>query len=223
MSTSYDREILYSIVIPYAHRPDLFWNTLLSYRHWYKDRHDYEVVVVEDPFNAENEEYHADLFEVLKNYEDLPLVVPDTTDVFRDAAPSSLINCGVCVCRGTRVIITCPECIHLNDALSLFDVHFKDNPNSYAAGSCLCIKSKPRMTVFDPTDYEQTSWYQHSRHRNVLFPFCSCLPVSEYWRIGGYCEKFRTGGGYDDNDFIDRLRLAGIPLVALDSVFTAHQ
>jgi len=45
----------YSFIIPFFKRSKEFWNTLLSYRHWYGARNDIEIIVIEDGANAKDE------------------------------------------------------------------------------------------------------------------------------------------------------------------------
>jgi hypothetical protein len=50
------------------------------------------------------------------------------------------------------------------------------------------------------------AWYQHSSLRPTDLNFLSVIPRGLYWNIGGFCERFRKGTGYDDLNFRDRVK-----------------
>ena len=62
--------IKYSIILPYYNRPE-FKSALLSFKHHYVGRNDYEVIIVEDIKNEMNIEYHDVLVDIIHEFESL--------------------------------------------------------------------------------------------------------------------------------------------------------
>lgn len=58
-----------------------------------------------------------------------------------------------------------------------------------------------------PWSNELGAWYQHSTLKPSDLNFLSVIPWSLYEQIGGFCERFRGGTGYDDLNFRDRVKL----------------
>jgi glycosyltransferase involved in cell wall biosynthesis len=57
-----------------------------------------------------------------------------------------------------------------------------------------------------PWSNEFGAWYQHSILKPSDLNFLSVIPRSLYQQIGGFCERFRGGTGYDDLNFRDRVK-----------------
>ena len=57
-----------------------------------------------------------------------------------------------------------------------------------------------------PWSNELGAWYQHSSLKPSDLNFLSVIPRSLYQQLGGFCERFRSGTGYDDLNFRDRVK-----------------
>lgn len=65
---------------------------------------------------------------------------------------------------------------------------------------------KPGEDSKKPWSNSVGAWYHHSRLKPSDLNFLSVMQRSDYIEIGGFCERFRGGTGYDDVEFLDRAR-----------------
>lgn len=214
--------IKYSIVFPYIFRSGQLYNTLMSFAHHYHDRNDYEVVIVEDVKNKENEEEHNLLLEVIDTFKnDIKIKLIESN--FKGINPAPLFNLGVKHSEGEYIVITNPEGFHYVNILKGLDSYFS-KMDCYVVCSCLNVTGyemfAPEFTGFK---FEPHSWYQHSKNRNAMFHFCSSLSKENYLKIGGFDERFANGYCYDDDDFRETVKRNNIPFVVDDLLLTFHQ
>ncbi len=109
-------------------------------------------------------------------------------------------------------VITNPECRHDADILAGLDAIFAANGNAYVVCSCESLDSKGRHFM----------WYQHSQRRNCCYHFCTALTRENWHRVGGFDERYADGIAYDDNDFRESVRAAGLQFVVRDDLKTTH-
>lgn len=214
----------YSIVMPYTHRPNQTYNTMLLNRHWYGERDDLEILVVEDYRNAADQEKHEALLAVLQQFPELDIrhiINPD--EVLWTACSS--YNLGAREACGKFLVLTCPECMHVVDNLSDMDGgYLKWSEDRYNVWSCLSVTHSGRYT--DPMDWEQETgsvWYQHSRFNNRCLNFATCMLKEQYLELGGFNEEYSNGFAFADNEFINTIRKAGIEVSASDTARVFHQ
>jgi len=218
----------YSIVFPYYKRSSQLHNSLISFQHHYKDRNDYEVIVVEDIKNYNNAEEHEKLLKVLKFYTqnadkvvNIKLIKSSFENCYN---PAPLFNLGVKNASGEYLIITNPEIFHKDNILSACDDILSKYDDHYIVFSCLNVDEYPKsVSDFDEFTFKPKMWYQHLKYRNALFHFCSCLSKRQYEEIGGFDEIYSLGIAYDDDDFRETINKAGIQFIATDSFLTLHQ
>jgi len=201
----------YSILMPYYDRADQLASTLQSFERLYGGRDDFEVFVIEDFKNFRDKVLHNRLLEVLVGHQSLPLV----HSVFPMSVtnPAPLFNWGYSHSNGKYLVLTNPECRHKNDVLSGFDVELDDSGDVYVVVAC---EGLDKDGNFD-------RWYQHSKHRNVKYHFCSCISRSSYRKAGGFPGYFYDGLAYDDDAFLLRVEKLGIPIVVRDDIVVQHQ
>lgn len=192
-----------SVVMPYWRRQDALDQTLVRYRQFYGDH--IEIIVVDDgsPEPAETE-----LARLIR--------LPQKTKALNPCVP---INIGVAASTGELIVITNPEVLPRAPFLDLM-VRALDDAD-YVAAACWNEASK--------------TWYCHS----TLAPppaamgrapipdgaglhFCAMLPRSVFGIVGGFCEEYRNGQGYEDNDFLWKLYDGGIRFRILDDCVTDH-
>lgn len=53
------------------------------------------------------------------------------------------------------------------------------------------------------------AWYQHHSIKNNQRHFLAILAASTYFRVGGFNLSYRRGAGYEDDEFLGRLRKLG--------------
>lgn len=215
----------YSIILPYFNRPQLR-DTLRSFRHHYKGRTDYEVIIVEDCKNTG--EKRIQLQSILNEFKDINTVY--ITDRLPSYNPSHKYNIGVSLSSGDFLVISNPETFHGVDILAGLDEEFNKSSDSYVVCSC-------RSVIYDGIveDYEEyknyrlnqdfnfcESWYQHSIYRNEMFHFCSAMSNKNYLKISGFDERYCSGIGFEDNNFLHRVKSNLIPIVLRDDLITLH-
>lgn len=215
----------YSIVLPYYNRPELF-NTLLSFRHHYKERKDLEIIIVEDSKNIEAK--HDLLLYILSDFKDLNII--HINDPLESYSPCHKYNLGVSVSRGHFIILSSPEIFHEENVLAGLDKEYDEDINAYVVCSCRSVFFDKKLDNFEEfknyrvngeySDYE--SWYQHSTHRNVMFHFCVGILKDNYIRIQGFDERYCKGLGFDDNNFLHRVLAGSLRLVFRDDLITLH-
>ena len=212
----------YSIIIPYCKRPELK-SSLTSFLHHYAGRMDYEVIIIEDSKNANDYPHHRQLMDIIKEFNhkiDIRCVY-DGVDSFN---PSKKYNLGCLKAKGEYIILTSPEIFHESNILDGLDRLTKENKNSYFV--CACRSRHYDKPIFD--SYEEhfngkmNMWYQHSQMRNVLFHFCSVISRKDYHKVGGFDERYSKGIGFDDESFLQRVRLQNIEIIPVDDLVVTH-
>lgn len=210
--------IKYSILMPYYERSSQLHWTLSSLIYQYKKRKDYEVIIVQDTKNSDDVANVAALF---RPSIDILMVRMSGEDTYN---PACLFNSAARVARGKFLILTSPECLHWTNVLSIFDEELHKNHDAYVVAACEsatnCSKNVSAMCDFE---YDHHMWYQHSEHRNLCYHFCSVISQKLFNELGGFDERYANGVGYDDDDFINRVRQAGIAIVTRDDAWTIHQ
>ena len=213
----------YSILLPYCKR-NSFRSSLISFVHHYaKIRNDFEVVVIEDITNKEDEEHHKTLIDLMEEFKDRINFVY-CLDEYRSYCPAKKYNLGFKNSSGQFIVLSSPEVFHEVNILSGFDEEFNINPNSYVVCACeAVIFDKPSIDTFD--EYKNGRffrWYQHSKLINRLLHFCTALSRENYVRIGGFDERYSSGIAYEDDNFRQRILINGIPCVLRDDLLTIH-
>ena len=214
--------IKYSIVFPYIFRSGQLHNTLMSFIHHYRDRKDYEVIIVEDVKNKEDVSEHALLLKVINSFKD-KINIKLVESNFKGINPAPLFNLGVEHSQGKYVVITNPEGFHYENILKGLDIHFSKR-DGYVVCSCLNITEYEMFSKnFADFKFKPHSWYQHTQNRNALFHFCSSMSKENYLKIGGFDERFADGYCYDDDDFRETVKRNNIPFIVDDLLLTLHQ
>lgn len=211
----------YSIIIPYYKRRMLH-NTFVSYAHHYGNRDDYEVLVMEDYKNANNNHDHHTLLNILLTFSDTVDARIIRTDFVDCYAPSRMFNLGVFEATGKYIILTNPECFHLTDVLGGFDKELSRDPNAYIIAATFNASYGGLVAEFDDFKYMQLSWYQHSKHRPRGLHFCSVLSKEIYNSIGGFDEGYAPGFGREDVDFFRTIETKGIAVRMCDDIVVVH-
>jgi len=205
----------YSIIIPYACNRETLLYTLNSYVSHYSHRNDYEVVIVEEKKNIDNEVHHARLLQIIglfKNRINIHYVRYTKKDLFNS---SILFNLGAKSALGDILVLTNPECYHEVNILKGFDEEFAKDMNSYVVCSCLAVSlENDKVNIL--------KWYQHSKYINRMSHFCSAIAKERYFSIGGFDEEYAKGIAYDDDDFRDTILCSNFRVVLRDDLVVSH-
>lgn len=211
-----------SIVAAYYNRKRLLVNTLESIiKSKYKD---FEVIVVDDASDEMNR------VEDLK-YPFLRIVRVEPKDKWYHNACMP-INMGIRASRGDIVMIQNPECLHVHDVLTY--VNNSICLDNYISVSCYSIDEQMTISI-DKTvknfkdlpkqavTKNYVGWYNHSLYRPVYYNFCCAITRKNLSILGGFDERYANGTGYEDDDFIDRIKRLGLKMVIPDEVSVIHQ
>ena len=212
----------YSFVITYFKRAELLNNTLVSFKHFYGARNDYEILILEDKKNVLDTIEHEALLNVLGRFE-LPIVHKEL-EFDNYSCPCSAMNYGVDIANGQYIILTNPECMHSVDILKGFDEEFGKNPNVYIVASCLnIVKCTKEIENFSDFKYAAREWYQLSggKHNRCL-NWCTSLSKVNYMDIGGFNEEYDKGLGRADVVFAKMVQQK-LPFVLRDDLISWHQ
>lgn len=212
-----------SVVMSYYKRPEHLKVTLESYNYFYKDL-DFEVIVIEDSCGDSGKECKQVLSESGIQFKHE--VIDRSGQKYRN--PGSLWNRGVEIATGDIIHITNPENLHVGPILThCLDYITRDN---YLVYACRTLKIQPYsfeqtlINLDEMTNWgEAMGWYQHSVIYNRLLHFASVISKDLFLSIGGFDSRFNNGVGYEDNDFIMRIKSKNINVLTFDEPFAAHQ
>jgi hypothetical protein len=196
--------------MPY-HKRDTLRVTLQSFIDLYGTRNDYEVIIVESKGTLDNLDEHSKLLHIIKDFNEkinIQYLINSNTGY----SCCYGYNTAFKYATGEFIIITNPECYHTIDILAGLDKLFQDNKNYYIV--CACEAVTP--------DNKHFVWYQHSRHNNRMLHFCSAISRRNWLRTNGFCEAFGDGIGFEDDDFLERVKLLNIPMMPKDDLLVRH-
>ncbi len=217
--------IKYSIILPYYRRADHLHNTLLSYRHYLSGRSDYEIVLIEDRANAENVDDSSALIAVLSTFKDLPIrhLVsrhPNQLNPCRSRNEAWDESRGKIICQSN------PECFLKCDPLAYLDKHFIKAPfrnDLYVVAACEDVKFDGRAKKYeDLKSAEFLLWFDHPKESRRLLHWFSAMTSEAYDKIGGFTDCYGDWNGYDDNDFLQKVRQKGMNIINTVDFLVAH-
>lgn len=149
-------------------------------------------------------------------------------------------NIGFNEVKGDIILINCAECMHVGNIIEDIYFHFKDD--RYMAYSTYSIDWKlfykirisgrgsnvnkviqPTHALAEGWKDGDVGWYSHTWHNNSLMPFCAAISRSSMERLGGYDERFSDAIGWDDHDFVQRVKNLGLRTSLHNFPFSVHQ
>jgi glycosyltransferase involved in cell wall biosynthesis len=206
----------YSILMPFINRGGKLIHTLNSFKNLYRDRNDYEVIIIED---AKNEEDIAPILDMYRRSfgMNIQLVKSKIQDCYN---PAPLFNEGAIVADGEILILTSPEILHASDVLGGLDDEFTETPlDDLKYVICSCKNQGNR---------DNLPWYQHSMYRNKQYHFCSAMSRDLYSALQGFDNEYGKGIAYDDDDFLRTIKNGGkynlvVEIITRDDLETHHQ
>lgn len=213
----------YSIIMPYHNRFLHLQNTLVSFKHWYKDRDDFEIIIVEDYKNQMDSVEHLNLLSLIDEYEDLCPIKHIKYSVKECYNPAGMFNLATISADGEYLILTNPECLHEVDILSGLNNLIKENNTRYIVCSCKSIYNQNQIKNLDDLTYTFDMWYVHGEHYPRKIHFCTCISRDVMCAIGGFDEEYMKGIAYEDDDFVKKIEDVKYPIHHADDLVVLHQ
>jgi glycosyltransferase involved in cell wall biosynthesis len=199
-----------SIVSAYHNRKNLLINTLKSIS---KSKHnDFEFIIVDD---ASSEEHRLE--DLLKEYSFLKLIRIEPENKWY-VNPCIPFNIGFKNATGDIIILQNPECFHTDDIISYVVNNLKED--DYFSFGCFSLDENKTNIFCNNIDVDisqlivnksvtgnsSDGWYNHSIYRNVGYHFTSAIYKKKLDELGGFDENYSKGIGYDDDEFLRRVK-----------------
>ena len=200
-----------SIVIPYFNRRTLILNVLRSFNRSYP----LEIIVVDD---GSSDEHQID--DLIEEY-DLTLIKLPKSEW---KGPTQAYNIGFSQVTGDVILINSSECVHVGDVIGYVYENFK--PKDYIAFSA-CM-GEPGIEYDYSEDFVAKAqkrgawWGVHSSIGNSI-PYCAAISKEDMDTLGGYDSRFIHGVGFDDYDFVHRIKNLGLKISIIDKPCCFHQ
>ena len=212
-----------SIVAAYWNRKEQLINTLWSIE---KYQYDIEIIVVDDG-STDGKDITG-----LANDHVKIITLKDKNWI----NPCIAYNIGFAEAKGDIIIIQNAENVHMGDIIGHVDNNI--TKNLYITYGCFSINElltqralvgEDIATLINPfinsniDRWGGTGWYNHSKFRPMMLHFCAAITKEDLYDLGGFDERYSHGSGYDDNDFIMRVKRKGMETRIIDNPFVVHQ
>ena len=213
-----------SIVMAYYNdRKEQTLRTLDSFEKQYAGKYDFEVIIVDDNSNDENN-LHT---EINKYSFPINLIVISAEEKGDRINPCVAYNRGFKEAKGNTIIIQNPECLHLGNLLDYIKNNFDYdkyisfpcyNSNNYAVNEYI-YSNYDKLTINNIEFYTKSFnrddningfpiWYQHPEIPSVNknLHFCTVIN-SEYLKmLDGFNESYKYGICYEDDEFVFKIK-----------------
>lgn len=223
-----------SVVLTYHNRPDQLRQTLRSFKAFYGvNLPDIQVVIVDD---ASNSHLRA---QIVLDEEHFPATLIDISPQEKWwVNPSVPYNRGFAAATGEIVLIQNAESLHMGPIINW--VRSRVDEKTYAVFPCYSTTQEQLQKiitlggrietewfslvqqVIEPT--KDDLWYHHPQYNPTWYHFASALTRENLNRIGGFNEVFANGYCFEDNEFLLRIRRAGLqfPVINPNQGYVAH-
>ena len=226
-----------SIATSYYNRRPQFINTLKTIQKS-KQIDNLELIVVDDCSSEEHK------------IEDIPNQFPFVKVITLKKEDKNYINpCvpfnkAIKAATGDIIVLQNPECLHVGDILDDITKYITDNNyltyGVYSANKeasyhindlpfehehiFSMIKSQLMpMTNINFVSEGQSCWYNHSIYRPAAYHFVAAMKKTNMDILGGFDERYHNGIGFDDDEFLHRIKLLGLNIEIHDEPFAVHQ
>ena len=219
-----------SIVMAYYERAALLKTTLASFK-TLGYSNDVEVIIVDDGSIREPLAIDASEYE----FRIKCIIIPSSKK--RHINSCVPYDVGFEQANGDVVIIQNPECIHLDNIVN-HALH-NSNDTNYLSYSCYSLNeestkrisengwererirfhAEPRAAGSDGQD----GWYNHSKYKPNAYHFCSAISGINLKLLGGFDARYAKGIGFDDDEFLYRVRAFPLTVKIVDDLSVLHQ
>jgi len=222
-----------SIVTAYYNRKRLFLRTLESIQRQITDfKLEAELIVVDDGSTTDQR-----LEDVVERFPFMKIVRLESENKwYRNSCVP--FNCGFEYATGEMVVIQNPECFHYGNILEFVSQH--GEKGKYLSFGCFSLDKKTTDTesLFHDNQHLKEmfqihdrlvqhdgdlGWYNHSIHRPAAYHFCSAIHKDDLFALGGFDERYARGIGFDDDEFVHRIKLKPLKIEFVDYEIVLHQ
>ena len=231
-----------SIILPYYNRKKLLLKTLESFEYFYcdKNKHNLEIVIVDDVSNEEHRLENELNFNL-----NIKLIRLENKNGINPCYP---YNVGVKESSGDIIILSSPETLHTTNMFDITNNFEKLNNQTYLLLSVFCVTDTKLINDVFTNNFSENislinnkpmfmdnlgengysfnnrfgSWYLHSKIRPSGLNFFTILTRDKYYELSGFDERFRYGTGFDDDEFKDRLIKSGVEFIYYDDAVGVH-
>lgn len=226
-----------SIATSYYNRRPQFINTLKTIQQS-KQIDNLELIVVDD---CSNDEHRID--DLPTTYPFLKVIRLESNDRWY-TNPCVPFNKAIKQATGDIIVLQNPECLHVGDILT--DIVNRINDNVYLTYGVYSLDKNTTSYLYDlPYENEhifsmiksqimpmnninyvregEACWYNHSIYRPAAYHFVSAITKKNMDRLNGFDERYSNGIGFDDDEFLHRIKLLGVDIQIIDEPFAVHQ
>jgi hypothetical protein len=229
-----------SIVMSYYNRKRQLKKTLDIFENIYKNRYNFEVIIVDDASNKENQ-----IDNLIREYTfDIELLKIGKEEKGNRINSSVVYNKGFARAKGDIIIIQNPECYHVGDLLGFVLLNL--NENLYFSFSCFSTNTEEfNMELLESNNIfkkindknflerngkssylNNLNWFNHPIIRPKGFHWCSAIYKNKLKKIGGFDERFKDGYCFDDNELLLSIRYKlklNVKIIPPKFGFVVHQ
>jgi GT2 family glycosyltransferase len=215
-----------SIVMAYHNRRIQLIKTLNSINKTNYDKSKLEIIIIND---CSSDEHNINDLPIVFNKLNIKLL--NTNKISKDWVNSCVpYNMGFNYVKYDKIIIQNPECYHNDDILS-YTYDNLTNKN-YLSFGCYSLNNEESNSItFDhikPLDQKfglacSSGWYNHTEYRPSYYHFCSAITKNNLDKLNGFDEDFKDGIGWDDNEFLYRIKLLDLSTEIINEPFVYHQ
>lgn len=226
-----------SIVTSYYNRRAQFINTLNTIKKS-KQIDNVELIVVDD---CSNDEHRIE--DLTNEYLFLKVIRLESKDRWY-TNPCVPFNKAIKEATGDVIVLQNPECLHVGDILN--DIINKINDEVYLTYGVYSLDETTTSYLYDlPYDNEHifgmiksqimpmnnvnyvheghACWYNHSIYRPAAYHFVAAITKNNMDKLNGFDERYSNGIGFDDDEFLYRIKLLGLDIQIIDEPFAIHQ
>ena len=233
VNREWGKYIKISIVTAYYNRKKQFYETLKSIAN--SKFKNFELIVVDDCSLPEHR-----LEEYLKEFSFLKIIRIEKENKWHinSCVP---YNIGIREAVGDIIILQNPECLHVHDVLTYVNENIDDS--KYITISTYALDEESTQTQLKNYDIntikkfiekspqeleirnkgQHMGWYNHSKFRPTHYHFCSAITKKNMNKLNGFDERYSYGIGYEDNEFLERVKRLKLKLSIADDILVIHQ
>lgn len=214
-----------SIVLGYLNRLEQTKKTLYSISKSINT--DIEIICVDDFSNDDN---RAELLH--EQFPNLKIKVINLKDYFtvkNYCNPCIAYNIGFRFATGDKIIIQNPECYHFGDIIDYVDKNLTND--NYLSFHCYSLSKEDTENFYKtgevafnnyPAGYPGSCWYNHSEIRPSGYHFTSAITRKNLEELGGFDEEFAHGIGFDDDEFLARIKFKNLKIEFVKNPLVFH-